>query len=117
GYPVAFRLEYAVREQIEDAAFEVFLHSADWGQVCHLTTELSDDPLQLEPGVGTVDFYAAELGLQPGIYRVSATIIHRGQPPGNAIDYREEFATLIVEPGKSVRGSFYMPYEWNVETH
>jgi ABC-type polysaccharide/polyol phosphate transport system ATPase subunit len=116
GHPLTIQLEYAAGEPVEDVAFEVFLHSSDWGQCGHLTTALSDDPIRLEPGVGAIGFSVAELGLQPGAYRVSATIIRRGQPPGNAIDYREEFATLIVEPGKQVRGSFYMPYQWRVTT-
>ena len=114
GHPISINLEFVAREKIEDAAFEVFLHSRDWSQCCHLTTELSDDLINLETGKGAIDFSCAELGLQPGIYHVSATIIHRGQPPGSAIDWRPEFATIIVEPGKIVRGNFYMPYEWQV---
>src|ERR1044071_5355521 len=116
GRSMAIQLEFAVREKIADAAFEIFLHSPDWGQCCHLTTALSSDLITLEPGAGAIDFSVAELGLQPGIYRVSATIIHRGQPPGWAIDWREEFATLVVEPGKLVRGSFYMPFKWHLMT-
>jgi ABC-type polysaccharide/polyol phosphate transport system ATPase subunit len=112
GHPLTIQLEYDVREPVADAAFEVFLHSADWGQVCHLTTAISRDVIRLEPGGGAITFSVGALGLQPGVYRVSATVIRRGQPPGHAIDYREEFSTLIVEPGRSVRGSFYMPYEW-----
>ncbi len=114
GHPIDIRLEYTAHEGVEDVAFEVFLHSPDWDQCCHLTTEISSDLIGLESGNGAINFSCAELGLQPGIYRVSATIIHRGQPPGKAIDWRPEFATLIVEPGKVVRGSFYMPYKWHV---
>jgi ABC-type polysaccharide/polyol phosphate transport system ATPase subunit len=114
GHPIDLRLEFAARSSVEDVAFEVFLHSPDWGQCCHMTTEISSDLISLESGSGAINFSCAELGLQPGIYRVSATIIRRGQPPGKAIDWRPEFATLTVEPGKVVRGSFYMPYEWHV---
>jgi ABC-type polysaccharide/polyol phosphate transport system ATPase subunit len=116
GRPLTIQLDYDAREPVADAAFEVFLHSTDWGQVCHLTTAISPDVIRLEPGGGMITFSVAALGLQPGVYRISATIIHRGQPPGHAIDYREEFATLIVEPGRTVRGSFYMPYEWRGAT-
>jgi ABC-type polysaccharide/polyol phosphate transport system ATPase subunit len=114
GQPITIRLEYAAREPVEDAAFEVFLHSPDWAQYAHLTTALSGELIRLQSGVGVVEFSAAELGLQPGAYRVSVSIIRRGQPPGSGIDYREKFTTLIVEQGKAVRGSFYMPHEWRL---
>jgi len=116
GHPLNVRLDYTVSKPVEDAAFEVFLYSSDWSQFGHLTTELSNDLIHLEPGVGTIGFSVPELGLQPGTYRVSATIIHRGQPPGKAVDYREKCTTLIVEPGKQVRGSFYMPYKWQLSS-
>ena len=108
GQPVAIRLEYDAHEPVEDAAFEIFLHSPDWAQYAHLTTALSGEPIRLEPGGGAIEFTVAELGLQPGLYRVSVSIIYRGQPPGSGIDYRE--------PGKSVRGSFYIPHEWEMYT-
>ena len=36
----------------------------------------------LEPGPGTVEFEVDEIGLQPGMYYVSATIVHTDQVIG-----------------------------------
>lgn len=117
GYPINVHVEFTARKRLDDVVVEVFLHSAGWSRYCHLTTELSNETINLEPGHGTIDFSCAALGLQPGIYQASATIIHRGQSPGNTIVWRPQMATFIVEPGKVVRGSFYMPYAWKVDNN
>ncbi|HXG64629.1 MAG TPA: Wzt carbohydrate-binding domain-containing protein, partial [Blastocatellia bacterium] len=114
GGPIRIRLEFVAHRRLEDVGFELFLHSASWDRYCHLTTELSDSPIDLEPGGGAIDFSCNELGLQPGMYYISATIIHRGRSMGEAIDWRPECAAFHVDPGKVVRGSFYMPSRWQV---
>lgn len=117
GEPTAVQVNYTAHEPIRDVDFEVFLTSANEGgeeRYCHLTTGLSNEPINLEAGTGTVEFSCAELGLLPRMYFVDAAIIHRGQPLGSAIDWQHRCATLRVDPGKMVRGSFYMPHEWHI---
>ena len=94
--------------------FELFLHTASWDRYCQLTTELSNTPIDLEPGAGAIDFSSDELGLQPGMYYISALIIRRGQSLGEPIDNRPDCAAFHVDPGKIVSGSFYMPSRWQV---
>lgn len=114
GYPIKIHVEFTAHENLKDAALEVFAHSKNWDHCCHLTTELSSKLIDLEKGKGTADFYCAELGLQTGTYYLSAAIKRRGQPAGFAVDWRPECARLVVERGKLVRGSFYMPHTWQV---
>jgi ABC-type polysaccharide/polyol phosphate transport system ATPase subunit len=114
GCPIRIRVEFVAHHRIEDVAFELFLHTASWDRYCQLTTELSDTPIDLQPGAGAIDFSCDELGLQPGMYYISPTIIHRGQSMGEAIDWRPECVAFHVDPGKVVRGSFYMPSHWQV---
>jgi hypothetical protein len=114
GHPITIHVEFTAHEELKDMVFEVFAHSKNWDQCCHLTTELSSKLIDLEEGKGAIDFSCAELGLQAGTYYLSAAIIHRGQLAGSAVDWRLESATFVVETGKLVRGSFYMPYEWQM---
>jgi len=112
GDPVIARINYRVREPVTDAAFEIFFFSHDGDLHCHLTTELDDELIDLDLGTGTVEFFASELGLLPGVYNIGVTIKHRGGPMGGDIDWRPHCAILRVDPGKMVRGNFYMPHQW-----
>ncbi len=115
GEPLQARLEYVAHKAIKDCVFELFFSSGDREIHCHLTTEVSGDPLDLEPGAGALEFSCAEVGLLPGLYHVDATIAHRGAPGGSAIDWQSRRAMLRIDPGKMVRGKFYMPHEWQHE--
>jgi hypothetical protein len=42
----------------------------------------------------------------------SATIVHRDQPLGTAIDWQSQCLTLRVDQGRFMRGTFYMPHRW-----
>jgi len=114
GDSLTARLGYKVHEAIDDAAFELFFQSTEGGLLCHLTTELSDKRLDLTPGTGEVEFTCGEFGLLPDMYHLDATIIRRNQPPGNAIDWQYRCTALRVDPGKAIRGKFYMPHEWQI---
>lgn len=115
GDPLVVRVNYVAHQRIADAAFEVFFSSPEGEIQCHLTTGLDDKHVDIEPGAGSLEFSCPELGLLPGLYNVDATIIYRGQALGSAVDWRHRCATLRVEPGKMVRGNFYMPYRWHLE--
>lgn len=117
GDAMTVRVGYRAHEPVTDAVVEVFLFSANEDgkeNYCHFTTGLSSERLSLERGTGAVEFSCAELGLVPSMYYVDAMISHRAQPSAGAIDWQHRCATLRVDPGKSVRGSFYMPHEWQI---
>ena len=114
GYPIRVRVEFVAHQRLEDVVFQLFLHTASWDQYCQLTTEQSDTPIDLEPGTGAIEFSANELGLQPGMYYISALLVRRGKALGDAIDNRPDCAAFHVDPGKIVRGSFYMPSSWQL---
>lgn len=115
GSPLTVRIEYFARERVSDCAFEAFFYTADHYLHCQFTTELSDKQIDLEPGRGMIEFSCAELGLQPALYYIDATIKPRGGPLGCDIDWQCRRAALRVDPGALVRGSFYMPHEWRFE--
>ena len=115
GGPLQVRVEYFAREAIEDCVFEVIFFSGDRELQCQFTTEVSGEPIQVEPGSGAVEFSCAEVGLLPGIYYVDATIKHRAAPEGSHIDWQYQRAMLRVDPGRMVYGRFYMPHEWRHE--
>ncbi len=111
GHPLTIRLSYQARETVEDAAVEIFLNTTENELRCHLTTELSPETLSLHPGAGTVEFTCSSLGLQPGLYKVAASIKHRGGPMGGDL-HHSHCAMLRVDPGMMVRGDFYTPQSW-----
>jgi ABC-type polysaccharide/polyol phosphate transport system ATPase subunit len=104
GDPIKARLEYEAFELVSNAVFEIFFYSADGELHCQFTTELSVEPITLEPGAGKLEFICAELGLQPGIYYIDAVIQDN--------DWLRFCTTIRVNPGKVVSGPFFMPHRW-----
>jgi len=115
GEPLTICVNYTAHERVKDATFEVFISTPEGEIQCHLTTELNNKRIDLEPGNGSIVFTCEALGLSPDLYNISATIIYRGQAMGEHIDFRERCASLRVDPGKITRGKFYMPYQWSLE--
>jgi hypothetical protein len=116
GQPARVRMSYAVHSPIDDAICEVFIYSAEkelGGTWCHLTTASPDAAgVAAAAGPGAVEFEIDEVSFQPGLYHISATIVHEDQPLGTAIDYQRQCLTVRVDRGKVTRGSFYMPHRW-----
>jgi ABC-type polysaccharide/polyol phosphate transport system ATPase subunit len=112
GGPIRARLKYMARAPVEDAVFEIFFYSLDGELSSQLTTELSGSPINLKPGEYALEFSCPVMGLQPGLYQVDATVKQRGAPQD--IDWQYRCATLRVEPGKKVRGSFFMTHDWEL---
>jgi len=100
-----------VTETIQDAVVEVFYYSRD-GRVlhCQQSTAIRQQPVLLEPGRRRLEFTCAEMGLQPGVYSVGASVRTFNSP--GALDWWYGTTLLYVEPGKSVRGYFYSPHDW-----
>jgi homopolymeric O-antigen transport system ATP-binding protein len=113
GGPLVCRVAYEVTRSVEDGVVEVFFYTRD-GRTLHsqCTTALTGDPLTLSPGCGALEFVVPELGLQPGIYSIGASIRHRVS--AGSVDWFYRPAVLYVESGKAVRGYFYEPHHWRV---
>lgn len=116
GEPLKVRLNYLVLHPIPDAVVEVYIFSVLTGfsgPWCQMTTISADgDGMSLGVGPGAVEFEIDELSFLPGMYHISATIIHAGQALGTAIDYQNQCLTLRVDAGTLRRGNFYMPHRW-----
>ncbi len=113
GEPFTAQLEFAAHRFIENAVFEVFFYSADRELRCQFTSEVSGKRIDLEEGRGTIEFYGSGLGLLPGIYYTDVVIKERGTP--KFFDWTQiGFTAVRVDPGKMVRGEFYMPHEWRI---
>jgi ABC-type polysaccharide/polyol phosphate transport system ATPase subunit len=114
GDPLTLRLGFAVAAPVDSIAFEVFFTS-EGGRVlqCQQTTAIQG-PIALDAGTGAVEFSCDEIGLQPGVYGISATASH---VDGALLASYTFPSRLVVEPGKMVRGYFYMPHRWRLLRH
>src|SRR5256714_213709 len=113
GEPFTVSLGFTAHERVADAVFEVFFYSADRELQCQCTTEVSGRQLALEPGAGTVEFSGPGLGLLTGVYYTDVVIKERGTP--KFFDWSQwNSAALRVDPGRLVRGKFYMPCRWRL---
>ena len=100
-----------VTRTVADAVVEVYYYSRD-GRVlhCQQSTAIGQQPVLLEPGRRRLEFICPEMGLQPGVYSVGASVRTFNSP--GALDWWYGTTLLYVEPGKSVRGYFYSPHDW-----
>jgi ABC-type polysaccharide/polyol phosphate transport system ATPase subunit len=111
GGPLVARVDLDVLSPIVDAVVEVFYYSRDGRTLhCQQTTALSGEMLSLWEGRRSLEFACAEIGLQPGVYAVGASV--RDASGAGAIDWWYGTRLLMVEPGKNVRGYFYGPHTW-----
>jgi lipopolysaccharide transport system ATP-binding protein len=96
---------------IEDGVIEVFYYSRDGRTLhCQQSTAVDNTVVRLQPGRRRLEFLCPELGLQPGIYAIGASV--RNCSGSGTIDWWYGTKLLYVEAGKTVRGYFYAPHEW-----
>jgi hypothetical protein len=118
GEPATFRLHYEVQAPVRDARFEIYAftmidgRNGPWFQL--ITSAEGAPGITLQPGTGTIEFSVDEVGLLPGICSVSARVAHRDHPPGRNIDWLGQCLTLRIEPGRRLRGTFYLPHRWRM---
>jgi ABC-type polysaccharide/polyol phosphate transport system ATPase subunit len=110
GHPFRFRVAYAASAPTRGVTLETFFYSPDgkvlfWQQ----TTGLSERPLDLRPGSGSIEFACDELPLQPGRYATAACC--RDAASQDVLAWRDG-PIVEVRAGKSVRGYFYAPHRW-----
>ncbi|HEV7956676.1 MAG TPA: Wzt carbohydrate-binding domain-containing protein, partial [Marisediminicola sp.] len=103
GDPFSVRLTYSARADVKDTAMWISIFSQNGELACQLSTKVDLPVLDLPSGSGTIEFRCGELGLQPGRYYID-TAIHEN-------DWQVRCATLRVDPGIVLHGSFYMPHE------
>jgi ABC-type polysaccharide/polyol phosphate transport system ATPase subunit len=111
GGGLTARMQYTARARVKDAVFGIFFYSESNELKCQFSTACGGEPIDLEPGEGVVEFTCPELGLLPGAYHIDTAI---EQYP-EVVDWKYRCATLRVDPGKIVRGEFYMPHGWRLE--
>jgi hypothetical protein len=104
-------MEYESHDRLAGVSFNLFFM---WysGYLCaQLSTALDGGEITLEPGKGHVEFYCPVLAMQPGIYRVVASITRNSV----IIDQHEGCSILRVDRGRSILGDFYMPHTWQLK--
>jgi ABC-type polysaccharide/polyol phosphate transport system ATPase subunit len=114
GDPITAEIRYEAREWVEDVVFELYFYTIFGNLHAQFTTELSDERIDLHPGTGSIEFFAAEMGLEPATFNIQVIIKHRGEPSTRGIDWKHA-AILNVGHGKMVEGWFYMPHTWRIK--
>lgn len=113
GDPFTASLNFLSHAHLKDVVFELFFYSADGELQCQCTTEVSGGRIDLKQGPGTIKFDGQGLALMPGIYYTDIVIKERGSP--KFFDWTQfNFTALRVDPGKLVRGKYYVPHQWRL---
>jgi hypothetical protein len=110
GCELRLRVELSIDVPISSVTVAVCILDLTRQIVCEFNTV--GETLSFEPGKHIIDFYCAELPLQPGVYNIDAAMEDTssfGHP-----DWQRECASLYVERGKPVRGVFYTPHTWTL---
>jgi energy-coupling factor transporter ATP-binding protein EcfA2 len=111
GYPLTTTVNYSAATATADVVIDVdYLSRGGNVIMCGQTTGLNGG-LDVASGDGAVEFSFDEVGLQPGVYTVVATV---ADAQGNVIDRFSPPVRLTVEAGKNVRGYFYNAHSWRV---
>ncbi|MBV9404389.1 MAG: ABC transporter ATP-binding protein, partial [Acidobacteriaceae bacterium] len=111
GDPVSVRINYFVHRHIPQGGLSLYFLLSDCSIAVQWSTSLSGRPLDMREGPGSVEFSCNELGLQPGVYQIDATIEKSGT--AEEYEWQHACATIHVDAGKIVRGAFYMPHNWH----
>lgn len=107
GYPMIARLTYHASKSLSNVTFKISVYWPN-GYLC---SELAtNSPVEIRPGLGTVEFCCPILPFQPGSYRVDIAI----ESNQYILDRRQRCATLLVDPGKVLLGDFYFEHTWKV---
>lgn len=109
GDAVSVRIDYVAHRHIPEGSLSLYFLTSDAGIAAQWTTSLSGRPINMQIGPGSVEFTCDELGLQPGVYQIDATIEKNGT--ADEYEWQHACASIHVDVGKT-RGSFYMPHTW-----
>ncbi|MBV9759043.1 MAG: ABC transporter ATP-binding protein [Acidobacteriaceae bacterium] len=114
GDPVSVRIDYLAHRHIPEGSLSLYFLTSDAGIAAQWTTSLCGRPIDMQIGPGSVEFTCDELGLQPGVYQIDATIEKNGT--AEEYEWQHACASIHVDVGKT-RGSFYMPHTWRETSH
>jgi len=110
GQSITARLEYTVERLIPRGSVSLYFYASDGTLASQWTTALTGPPIEMQPGVRSIEFSCAELGLQPGVYQIDATIEETDTKI--QVEWQSGCTSIHVEPTLHVRGAFYMPHTW-----
>lgn len=111
GGPLEVILRYTATKPIDDVVFEIAYYSSDGTtKIASASTADGDEPLDVRPPGGAVEFTCPALPFQPGAYYVGAVV--REARTSHVIDWWDGGTMLYVEPGAVADGQFYMPHTW-----
>lgn len=110
GDALSVRINYLVHHHIAQGSISLYFLLNDRSIAAQWSTSLSGRPINMREGAGSVEFTCDELGLQPGVYQIDATIEKSGT--AEEYEWQHACASIHVDPGKTTRGAFYMPHTW-----
>jgi ABC-type polysaccharide/polyol phosphate transport system ATPase subunit len=110
GDPLTAHLEYLIHDEIRDGSVSLYFLSSDGNIAAQWTTSLNGVGLDLQRGLGSVEFSCLELGLQPGVYQIDACVEDAGTK--EVFEWQHGCTSIHVDSGKKIQGNFYMPHTW-----
>lgn len=113
GDAVSVRFDYFVRRHIPHGSVSLYFLNSEGGIAAQWTTSLFGNSIDMRPGPASIEFACDELGLQPGVYQIDATIEKSGT--AEEYEWQHACASIHVDAGKT-RGVFYMPHTWRETT-
>jgi ABC-2 type transport system ATP-binding protein len=111
GYPLATKVSFTADRAFGDLVVEVnYLTHGGNVLMCAQTTAL-ERPVAVRRGDSVVEFVFEAIGLQPGVYSISATI---SRTDGTVLHRFAAPHRLTIEAGRNTRGFFHAPHSWRV---
>jgi ABC-type polysaccharide/polyol phosphate transport system ATPase subunit len=111
GDSVTVRVDYIAHKQITKASVSLFFYASDSTLVTQWTTAWRGPLFTMKEGFGTVEFACEELGLQPGVYQIDATV--EGGEAREELEWQNGCTSINVEASNHLRGLVYMPHRWH----
>jgi lipopolysaccharide transport system ATP-binding protein len=116
GDPLRTIVKFKVAEPIEDAVIEVYFYSIFGNLHCHFSTFVEEERLRLPSGIGVVEFFCPEVGLEAATFNIDVGIRRKGSRPAEFVDCKRA-AVLNVTTGKPIVGAFHMPHSWSLSNN
>jgi ABC-type polysaccharide/polyol phosphate transport system ATPase subunit len=110
GESLTARLEYLIHDEIPDGSVSLFFLSSDGNIAAQWTTSLNGAVLNMQRGLGSIEFSCLELGLQPGVYQIDACVEDAGTK--EVFEWQHGCTSIHVDSGTKIQGNFYMPHNW-----
>src|SRR5262245_55841976 len=111
GKPLTAVLKYKVLKPVDNVSFEVQFYPQEGPLRSFFSSNSIGEPINLEPGEGSVVFDCSSLGLGPGTYFIDTGIRNRRAPNGIDIDWRRRCLAIRVDYNRYLADTFYMPYD------